>query len=166
MNMVQNEYPSCPLTTPQQQVQAQPGMQALQPFTIPKVSQTINGQQLVPQVIQNADGTHSVHDMAQPGNINKSNSQSLPNLDGIMLFDYTTDGTDSSSESSFQVSMAPTTSQVPVVNYNTMETHIQQTSNNKRQAEPSNEQQAQKKKKKMAQSTNSAILAQTPPCQV
>lgn len=163
MNLVQNEYPNVP-TTMAPQPQLQPGMQTLQQFTIPKIAPSANGQQLVPQVIQNSDGTHSVHFVAQQGNITKTNSQSLPNLDGMLLFDYTTDGTDSSSESSFQVSMAPSNPQAAINNYNTMEAHIQQTSN-KRPAEPSNEQQAQKKKKKMPQPNNAGILAQTPPCQ-
>jgi hypothetical protein len=161
MNLVQNEYPSIP-TTMAPQPQLQPGMQNLQQFTIPKIAQTANGQQLVPQVIQNSDGTHSVHFVAQQGTMNKANS--LPNLDGMLLFDYATDATDSSSESSFQVSMAPSTSQATIQNYNTMEAHIQQSSN-KRPAETSNEQQAQKKKKKMPQPNNAGILAQTPPCQ-
>jgi hypothetical protein len=160
MNLVQNEYPSIP-TTMNPQPQLQPGMQSLQQFTIPKMAPATNGQHLVPQVVQNSDGTHSVHFVTQQGPITKSNS--LPNLDGMLLFDYATD-TDSSSESSFQVSMAPSTSQAPIQNYNTMEAHIQQNSN-KRPADTANEQQAQKKKKKMPQPNNAGILAQTPPCQ-
>ena len=159
MNMVQNEYPTMHVTPTNPQIQQiQPQMtqqQVTQQFTIPKVNSSSHGQ-LVPQVIQNADGSHTVKFVN--ANINRNHSQSLPQLEGLLFQEYVTDGTDSSSESSFTVTPAPSTSQVN--NYNTLEAH----NSNKRAAEVSAENHQAKKKKKLA--APEGILAQTPPCQV